>query len=77
MKTWDEKNTPASSSWLPPKREGGGRKEMEASFYFFSEIEKRSAANVAKLISGQVKGYVVVGCIILLLSCVFEIYLGE
>lgn len=36
MKTWDEKDMPASSSWLPPKREGGGRKEIEASLYFFS-----------------------------------------
>lgn len=34
------------------KREGGGRTKIEASLYFFSETEKRSAANVVKLISG-------------------------
>lgn len=77
MKIWDEKDMLASSSWLPSKRKRGGWKEIEASLYFFSEIKKRSAANVAKLFSDQVKGYVVLGCIIPLLFCVFEIYLGK
>lgn len=69
----DEKDTPTSSCGNLCSGRDGNRKGV-CSFNYFGntlflyENRERTAVNVAKLVFDQDRGYMVVGCIILLVS---------